>query len=124
MNSPLKLKIELKNLPHKCTRTVLVPENINMRQLHFIIQDAVDWHNAHLFEFTDAKVRQTISIGMPDDFEMEWIGPPKKDAHKVNLKNTFLKKRGKSLLVLVRFWRRLVAPNFFSQNYPKRQGPF
>ncbi|MGM1057567.1 MAG: plasmid pRiA4b ORF-3 family protein [Bacteroidota bacterium] len=94
MNSPLKLKIELKNLPHKCTRTVLVPENINMRQLHFIIQDAVGWHNSHLFEFTDAKVRRTISIGMPDEFEMEWIGPPKKDAHKVNLKNIFLKKNG------------------------------
>ena len=28
---------------------------------------------------------------MPDHVDMEWIGPPKQDAHKVKLKQTFLK---------------------------------
>ena len=91
MTPPLKLKIALQDLPHKCERTVLVPEDVNMRQLHFIIQESFGWLNAHLFEFKDAKWKSTISIGMPDDVEMEWIGPPKQDAHKVKLKKIFLK---------------------------------
>lgn len=90
MIQPLKLKIELKDLPHKSFRTLLVPDDINLRQLHFIIQTAFGWLNAHLFEFSDAKGRPTISVGMPDDLDMEWIGPPKRDAHKVKLKPTFL----------------------------------
>lgn len=90
MITPLKLKIALQDLPHKCNRTLLVPENINMRQLHFLIQESFGWLNAHLFEFKDAKWKSTVSVGMPDDVEMEWIGPPKQDAHKVKLKETFL----------------------------------
>jgi len=90
MNAPIKIKIELTDLPHKCYRTLLVPQEINMRQLHFLIQISFGWFNAHLFEFKDAKWKSTISIGMPDDEEMEWIGPPKQDAHKVQLINTFL----------------------------------
>lgn len=90
MTPPLKLKMALQDLPHKCERTLLVPDDINMRQLHFIIQQAFDWRNAHLFEFKDVKWKSTISVGMPDDVEMEWIGPPKQDPHKVKLKETFL----------------------------------
>ncbi|CAN5399914.1 plasmid pRiA4b ORF-3 family protein [soil metagenome] len=90
MIPPIKIKIEIKDLPHKCFRTLLVPENINMRQLHFLIQESFGWLNAHLFEFCDSKVISSISIGMPDEVEMEWIGPPKQDAHKVKLKKTFL----------------------------------
>lgn len=94
MNTPLKLKIALQDLPHKCERTLMVPDDINMRQLHFIIQEYFGWFNAHLFEFKDSKWKSTISVGMPDDVEMEWIGPPKQDAHTVSLKETFLKWNG------------------------------
>ncbi|TDN95026.1 pRiA4b ORF-3-like protein [Salegentibacter sp. 24] len=90
MKKPIKLKITLKDLPHKCYRKLLVPEEINMRQLHFVIQESFGWLNAHLFEFSDAKAQQSISVGMPDDFEMEWIGPEKQIAHKVQLKEAFL----------------------------------
>lgn len=91
MTSPIKLKIALKDLPHKCERTLLVPEDINMRQLHFIIQDSFGWLNAHLFEFTNAKVKQTIRVGMPDDFEMDsWSDIELNIAHEVKLKETFL----------------------------------
>tara|TARA_R110002124_G_scaffold146731_2_gene311990 strand:+ start:189 stop:818 length:630 start_codon:yes stop_codon:yes gene_type:complete len=91
MKALLKLKIALQDLPHKCERTLLVPDDINMRQLHFIIQESFGWFNAHLFEFKDAKWKSNISVGMPDHVDMEWIGPPKQDAHKVKLKQTFLK---------------------------------
>lgn len=92
MIAPIKLKISLKELPHKCERTLIVPEDINLRQLHFLIQDAFGWFNAHLFEFTDAKVRQTIRVGMPDDSGMdEWFDLELKHAHDVKLKDTFLK---------------------------------
>lgn len=38
MKQPLKLKITPQDLPHKCERTILVPEDITMCHLHFIIQ--------------------------------------------------------------------------------------
>lgn len=93
MNTPIKIKVKLKDLPHKCTRTLLVPQSTNMRQLHFIIQDAMGWLNAHLFEFTDAKVRSSLSIGMPDEFDDDFgldSSAQKLDAHNVKLKGTFL----------------------------------
>lgn len=93
MNEPIKLKIALKDLPHKCTRTILVPENINMLQLHFIIQESFGWLNSHLFEFSDIKGRAEIRVGVIDDFDddFDFIQmAPKQDVQKVLLKKTFL----------------------------------
>lgn len=92
MKTPIKLKIELKDLPHKCTRTLLVPEDINMLQLHFIIQESFGWLNAHLFEFCDVKWRAAIRVGVPDDLDDDFNFiemTPKQDVSKVKLKKTF-----------------------------------
>lgn len=94
MNTPIKLKVELKDLPHKCIRTLLVPENLNMRQLHFIVQEAFGWLNEHLFEFKDAKWRANLSVGVPDDFDMDFGGSKMRKAHTIKLKETFLKENG------------------------------
>lgn len=93
MKIPLKLKIALQDLPHKCERTLLVPENSTMLQLHFIIQESFGWLNAHLFEFSDAKLRATMRVGTSDDFD-DFGGPDKLKAHKVFLKNSFLLENG------------------------------
>ncbi len=93
MIPPRKLKIALQDLPHKCERTLLVPENCTMLQLHFIIQESFGWLNAHLFEFSDAKGRATMRVGIPDDFD-DFGGPEKMEAHEVLLKNSFLFENG------------------------------
>ncbi|MBZ9728747.1 plasmid pRiA4b ORF-3 family protein [Salegentibacter sp. JZCK2] len=93
MFSPIKIKIDLKDLPHKCTRTLLLPEDITMLQLHFLIQESFGWLNAHLFEFSDNKGKAAIRVGVPDDFEddFDFIEmAAKQDASKVKLKEKFL----------------------------------
>lgn len=54
--------------------------------MHFIVQETFCWLNSHLFDFSDVKIIQTISVGVPDDNEMERIGPEKKMHTKLNLK--------------------------------------
>lgn len=96
MNTPIKLKIELKDMPHKVIRKVLVPEDISMYQLHLIIQDSMGWEHAHLFEFSDAKWKSSIRVGIPDDFDddFDMFSAPKQDANKVLVKNLFLEENG------------------------------
>ncbi len=68
-SDPYKLKIHLEHTD--IYRVVLVPADINMLQLHLICQEAMGWMMAHLFQFSDNKVNQNISAGLPefeDDF--------------------------------------------------------
>ncbi|WP_034259386.1 plasmid pRiA4b ORF-3 family protein [Aequorivita capsosiphonis] len=93
----LKLKIELKDLPHKVIRKVLVPEDISMFQLHLVIQESIGWFNAHLFEFCDAKSKSEIRVGIPDEFDEDFAcfaSAPKRDAFQVLLKDSFLMENG------------------------------
>ncbi len=62
-------------------RQVLLPVNINFQQLHGIIQGAMGWHNAHLYEFNFGRQHRSIQIGIPhlDDFG------DTKDASKVKI---------------------------------------
>ena len=93
----LKLKIELQDLPHKVIRKILVPEDITMFQLHMVFQESVGWFNAHLFEFSDAKVRSQIRVGILDEFDDEFGGfglAPKQDAFKILLKDSYLLENG------------------------------
>lgn len=95
MSKPLKLKIELKDMPHKIIRKVLVPEDISVYQLHLIIQDSMGWEHAHLYEFSNMKWKSALRVGVPDEFDDDFGGfspsAPKQDAHKVLLKDSFLK---------------------------------
>ncbi len=93
--NPLKLKIELKDTPHKIARKVLVPDDITMYQLHLIIQDSMGWRHAHLYEFVNAKFRPSLCVGIKDEFDEEFnmFGKAKKqNAYKVLLKDVFLDK--------------------------------
>lgn len=90
MTAPIKLKIALQELPHKCERTLLVPRNINMKQLHLIIQEAIGWGNAHLYEFRDAKRQAIICVGVPDDFDMDFDDVKTQNAQRVSLEKTFV----------------------------------
>lgn len=61
-NLPIKLKITLENMPLSVFRVVLVPDIITMEELHVIIQVAMGWEFAHLFQFCDKKQNPTIIV--------------------------------------------------------------
>lgn len=66
----LEVKLEL---PTLCTRTLIVPADINFYQLHHILQEAFEWHDEHLHQFIleDKKDKSEKIIqpaGMGEDF--------------------------------------------------------
>jgi len=92
---PIKLKINLENMPHSVFRRLLVPEDINMLQLHFVIQYAMGWTNSHMFQFQDKQARPSFEASLPDEFDEEDFfafgpQPERKDADKAMLKQDFL----------------------------------
>lgn len=60
--TPLKLKINLENMPFPIYRKLLIPVDINMDELHLIIQIAMGWENCHLYEFSDKKGKCKIRV--------------------------------------------------------------
>jgi len=64
-NQPLKLKISLEHMPHPVYRRLLVPREVNMLQLHCIIQFAVGWQFEHLFQFMDKRDNAGIHVTIP-----------------------------------------------------------
>lgn len=62
-SDPYKLKIHLEHTD--IYRVVLVPANINMLQLHLVCQQAMGWMMAHMFEFTDKRMNESIHAGLP-----------------------------------------------------------
>lgn len=91
--SPLKLKINLENMPFTISRRVLVPEDVNMMQLHFIVQLAMGWQFAHLFQFSDKKENPSIIACLPWEEANEYLffGRPVQQlkADEVKLKEEF-----------------------------------
>lgn len=91
--SPLKLKIQLQNMPHKVIRKVLVRGDIVLYDFHMVIQEAMGWWNSHLFEFSDKRVDAQIRVGIPSDYDEEFLdmGFSKlRDSEATFLKTAFL----------------------------------
>lgn len=89
--NPIKLKIELENAPLPIWRKVLMPNNINMMQLHLVIQIAMGWEFAHLFSFGNKKYQTDVLVGLPDPEENGFFsrGPKVQPAERVLLQHTF-----------------------------------
>lgn len=68
-NDPIKLKINLENMPNSVYRRILVPQEINMLQLHFIVQISMGWEFAHLFQFRDKRYDPTVIASIPYEEE-------------------------------------------------------
>ena len=51
-NNIYPIKIELRGSKPKIWRRVLVPSNMGLEELHYIIQIVMGWENAHLHQFT------------------------------------------------------------------------
>ncbi|MBW3469134.1 plasmid pRiA4b ORF-3 family protein [Arthrospiribacter ruber] len=71
---PLKLKINLENMPFPIYRKVLVPSDIQMDELHLVIQVAMGWENAHLYQFSDKKGRSKIMVQREVEKDEFWGG--------------------------------------------------
>ena len=50
-NDIYQIKIELKHSKPKIWRRVLVPSNMGLEDLHYIIQKVMGWENCHLHQF-------------------------------------------------------------------------
>lgn len=71
-----KLRIQLVHSNPVIYRMVLVPSNIQLLQLHLIIQESMGWENRHLFEFTDKRWRdQLFRAGIPFE-DMDYDDSP------------------------------------------------
>lgn len=88
LSSPIKLKINLENMPLSVFRRMLVPVDVNMMQLHYVIQLAMGWEFAHLFQFSDKKFRGSIVVKMPFEDDFDFIDNSVKP-EKVSLQRVF-----------------------------------
>ena len=68
---PIKIKVNLENMPHKVFRRILVPEDINMMQLHYVVQIAMGWKFAHLFQFSEKRNQPSIIVKIPYEDEFD-----------------------------------------------------
>jgi hypothetical protein len=69
------LKIELLNAPYPINRTIQVPANISLSQLHELLQTVFEWKNIHFYCFYIDK--KEYSSGEEDG---EPLDPNDKDA--------------------------------------------
>ncbi|MFN6944780.1 MAG: plasmid pRiA4b ORF-3 family protein [Cytophagaceae bacterium] len=92
MPNPIKLKINLEEMPYEISRKILVPHDINMMQLHYVIQLAMGWTFSHLFQFCDKKWKSSIiaSYGLENDYDV--FDVEETPADQVKLKSAFLEK--------------------------------
>lgn len=93
MSTPIKIKVVLEGMPHKVFRKILVPKDINMMQLHYIIQLAMGWTFSHLFQFCDNKWKASIRVSYGDDDSFDMIDVEEKPADLVKLKDEFVENR-------------------------------
>lgn len=92
--TPLKIKINLEEMPYPVSRKLLVPEDVNMRQLHLLIQVAMGWENYHMWQFSDAKWKSRITVSLPMDDDFGFDEEKALIAHTVKLKETFFEQNG------------------------------
>lgn len=86
-----KLKITLEGSEPKIYRTVIVPEKFTFDDLHYVIQNVMNWEDAHLYQFNLGRPYNSDMIRLVD--EEDDFGFPnrykKYDAEKTYLSNFF-----------------------------------
>jgi hypothetical protein len=69
MSKILELDITLQGSKPKIWRRVLVPDDMNFLELHYIIQFAMGWTNSHLHQFVVGNYERSIGVPYEDDFD-------------------------------------------------------
>lgn len=81
-----QFKIQIKGITKPPVwRRILVPDSITFQQLHFVIQEAFGWENAHLYSFSDKAYGGSFYISEPDEMDA-FSFVPRKDASKLKLR--------------------------------------
>lgn len=84
-------------------RKVSIPDDFTFLDFHYIIQVALGWQNAHLFEFRDREYQSNIRIGVPyDDFFDPDFAAQTRDASHIELSAVF-NQAGQKLLYVYDF---------------------
>jgi hypothetical protein len=86
----LQLKISLINTKPPIWRRVIVPESMTLAELHWVIQIAMGWENAHLHEFEVGGERYSKL----DEFD-EDIDTGARDSTAVTLRGLKLNRKGR-----------------------------
>jgi len=88
-----QLKIEILDTNPKVYRTVVIPENFNFEQLHFVIQQVMNWENEHLYEFYLGRFFGSERIMPPFEFQLDEnpVNYRKYDASKTTLNDVIRK---------------------------------
>lgn len=96
--NPVKLGVQLENMPHGVYRKLLVPDYINMMQLHAVLQIAMGWTFSHLFQFMDTRQRPKLiaSFGAFESYEEPL--PYEYEAHRLLLKRDYMERIGRKNL--------------------------
>lgn len=80
----VRLKITLKGTKPPVWRRLLIPEDVTMRELHEILNEAMGWSNTHLHDFEVAG--QKIADTEADGFDDGWMDPKPVSEDKITLK--------------------------------------
>jgi hypothetical protein len=87
----LRNRLNLNGIRPLIWRRVLVPEHATFHELHLIIQEAMGWEQAHLYEF-DLK---NVLVGIPDDWDSFHFGKEQLDARRIPLQQLLTKEKPK-----------------------------
>lgn len=68
MPAILELDITLSNCQPKIWRRIHIPSRFTFHELHYAIQFAMGWHNAHLYQFIVGRGDEYIRPPMEDDW--------------------------------------------------------
>ena len=91
MSKILELDITLQNSNPKIWRRVLVPADLNFRELHYVIQFSMGWTNSHLHQFIVGQYDRCIGILLEDDFD----DVDMEDGREVNISELLEKRKDK-----------------------------
>lgn len=87
-----KLKITLEGSEPKIYRTVIVPETFTFAELHYVIQNVMNWENYHIYQFNTGRPYSSDSIKLIDkkeDFDFFKKRHQEYDAEKTFLSDFF-----------------------------------
>jgi len=87
-----QFKIELQDISDPpVRRTVLVPDSFTFHHFHLVIQTALDWENAHMYEFSPKGFCFSPLNGKIEGRGFLSEGNADKDASKIKLSKVFIK---------------------------------
>ncbi|AGT33605.1 hypothetical protein M493_16980 [Geobacillus genomosp. 3] len=102
-----QLKISLNGIRPPIWRRVLVPGHATFHDLHLIIQEAMGWEQAHLYEFD----LRNVLVSIPDDWDSFHFGKERLDARRIQLQQWLTEEKQKFLYIydFGDYWRHTIT---------------